>query len=279
MKSRCHIVFGLILACSPLLLCHPAEAQGDAYRIGPKDLLGIKVFEVADLNDLKLRVSEDGMIRLPIVGDVKVGGMTAAGAARHIKDVLEEKYVRQATVDVQILEFRARPISVMGAVKQPGPLEFAGPWTLLEAITAAGGIADNHGATVQVLRRADNGLTDQLTVNLTELLGGDPAVNVPLTANDLVNVPADINVTVYCLGEVNSPGAQTFRSSERITLLTAIARAGGLSDRASKQLVIKRQDHGKASEIQVDYRDVLSGKKPDVPLQAGDIIVVKESFF
>jgi len=71
-----------------------------------------------------------------------------------------------------------------------------------------------------------------------------------------------------------------FQSTERITILAAIARAGGLSDRASKSLLIKRQHRGSPEqEIKVDYRAIVRGKAPDVPLEEGDVIVVKESFF
>ena len=84
---------------------------------------------------------------------------------------------------------------------------------------------------------------------------------------------------MYCLGQVRSPGAVSFQSTQRITVLSAIARAGGLTDRASKKLTIKRRDRsGNDVELEADYRRILAGKEPDLELQAGDIIVVKESF-
>ena len=149
--------------------------------------------------------------------------------------------MQRASVDVQVIEFRSRPISVIGAVKQPGNLGFSGRWTLLEALTAAGGLTDNHGNVVYVLRRADNGLSDQVAIRLDDLLvRGDPKANIPIFANDLINVPETVEITVYCLGEVGRPGALVFKSNERITLLAAIAHAGGLTDRASSKILIKR---------------------------------------
>jgi protein involved in polysaccharide export with SLBB domain len=71
----------------------------------------------------------------------------------------------------------------------------------------------------------------------------------------------------------------TFKSSERISLLTAIARAGGVTDRAGRKIVVKRGARGPASELIVDYRRILDGKDPDVELQQGDVLFVKESFF
>ena len=255
----------------------PASSAG--YRVGPKDLLDIKVFEVPELN-IERRVTEDGTINLPLIGEFPVAGLTVTEVASRLEALLEAKYVQRASVAVQIREFRSKPIAVLGAVRQPGNLAFSGRWTLLEAISAAGGVADAHGDTIHVLRRADNGLTDQISIPVDDLvLRADPDANIPIFANDVINVLPRIEVTVFCVGEVKSPGAQSFQSTDRITLLTAIARAGGLTDRASKKIQIKRRDRdGKEREFEVDYRRILSGKDADVPLEGGDVLVVKESF-
>ncbi len=210
-----------------------------------------------------------------------MAGKTTAEAGQVLKRLLEERYLQRASVNVQVLEFRSRPISVIGAVKQPGNLGFSGRWTLLEALTAAGGVTENHGNVVHVLRRSDNGLSDQVTIDLDDLLlQGDPRVNIPIFANDLINVPGTVDINVYCLGEVARPGALSFKSNERITVLTAIAHAGGLTDRASKHVLIKRAGGSSGpQEITVDYKKILAGKEPDVELKQGDVIVVKESFF
>jgi polysaccharide biosynthesis/export protein len=265
-----------------LLLAAIAAAQGrDAsYRVGPRDLLAIKVYEDDKLSGDR-RVSEDGKVNLPLLGDVAVAGKTTAEIGDVLKRLLEAKYMQRASVDVQVLEFLSRPISVMGAVKQPGPLPFSGRWTLLEALTAAGGLIESRGSVIHILRRAENGLTDQVTIDADDLLlRADPKVNLPIYANDLIQVPGTVEVTVYCLGEVANAGALSFKSSERITILTAIAHAGGLTDRASNHIVIKRAAGGSGpTEINVDFKKILAGKEPDVELLHGDVIVVKESFF
>ena len=274
-----------VLASAALALGLPALAQTQSpassagYRVGPKDLLDIKVFEVPELN-IERRITEDGTINLPLIGEFPVAGLTVNEVASRLEALLEAKYVQRASVAVQIREFRSKPIAVLGAVRQPGNLAFSGRWTLLEAISAAGGVADAHGDTIHVLRRADNGLTDQISIPVDDLvLRADPDANIPIFANDVINVLPRIEVTVFCVGEVKSPGAQSFQSTDRITLLTAIARAGGLTDRASKKIQIKRRDRdGKEREFEVDYRRILSGKDADVPLEGGDVLVVKESF-
>lgn len=268
------------LLAGPFAGAQEAETRPLSYRIGPRDEVAIRVFEEPKLN-VDLRVDDDGTIRLPLVGRVEAEGLTEDELTLRLKEVLEEELLQRASVSVEVLEYRARPISVLGAVQRPGSLNTSGRLTLLEALTAAGGLASSHGDEVHVLRRASNGLTDQIEIPVADLLiRADPDFNIPIFSNDLINVPAAVDVTIYCLGEVSSPGAITFKSTERLTLLAAIARAGGLTERASKKLLIKRQTpDGGTEEIQVRYKRIISGRQPDPELRPGDVIVVKESFF
>lgn len=250
------------------------------YRLGPRDLIRVKVFEVPELN-VESRVAERGTVNLPLIGDVPAQGLTPEEFGARLEELLEERYVNRASVAIEVLEFRSRPIVVMGAVKSPGNLAFPGRWTLLEALAAAGGLAEGHGDYINVLRRANNGLTDQIAIRVDDLLvRGEARANIPIFANDLINVPVPSEVTIFCLGEVVSPGAQKFRSTERVTVLSAIARAGGLSARASKKISIKRRKgESLQQEIEIDYRKILSGKEPDMTLRDGDVLVIKESLF
>lgn len=270
-----------LLAGALFLASMPAFAQVESvYRVGPRDVVSIRVFEEPALSG-EFSVNEDGSIRLPLVGNVQVDGLTEDELATRLKQTLEEGLLQRASVTVEILEFRSRPISVLGAVRTPGSLNFPGRLTLLEALTAAGGLAEGHGDSVHILRRASNGLVDQVTVSVSGLLvRADPAVNLPIFANDLINVPAATTMTVYLLGEVANPGAITFKSTDRLTLLAAIARAGGLGERASKKLRIQRPvPGGKMQEITARYKRILAGDEPDPELRDGDVIVIKESFF
>lgn len=261
----------------------PAAAQGEAvaagYQVGPRDLLEIQVLEVPELHQVSRRVSEAGTLRLPLLGEIEVEGRTVPELTARLEELLEADYVRRATVNVEVSEIRFRPISVIGAVRKPGDLGSPGGWTLLEALTAAGGLSENHGDEIHVLRRATNGLSDQVTISVEALIErADPRVNVPIFANDLINVERRTSVTVYCLGEFANQGALAFDSTERITLLAAVARAGGLTDRASSKIVIRRPGDG-GGEITVSYKRILAGKEPDPELYDGDKLIVKESFF
>jgi len=249
-----------------------------SYRLGPKDQIAIKVYEVPELN-VEVRVAENGKVNLPLIGEVAAEGMTEAVFAQQLKQLLEAKYVNRATVSVEVREARSRPILVVGAVRTPGNLAFPGRWTLIEALAAAGGLSGEHADTLYVLRRAENGLSDQVAIRIEDLfVRGDPRANIPIFANDLINVPVTVEVTVFCLGEVLTPGAIQFKSTDRITVLSVIARAGGLTDRASKKMAIKRRKgESLQEEVEVDYKRILAGKEPDLTLADGDVLVIKES--
>jgi polysaccharide biosynthesis/export protein len=265
-----------------ILLPLPAFAQdvsGD-YRIGSKDLLEIRVLEIPDLN-VERRVNDSGTIDLPLIGAVTVAGKTAPEAQQQLEEILRGKYVNRANVSVVVKEFASKPVSVVGSVAKPGSLSISGNWYLLQAISAAGGLDPTAGRKIFVLRRSDNGLSDVLEIKRDDLLQGSSVTwNIPIFAGDVVNVPPRTIVKVFCLGEVRNPGALEFDADDRITLLSVIAKAGGLTDRASKGILIKRRGpDGKDVEMHVNYKAVIAGKDADPTLKADDVVVVSESFF
>ena len=272
-------IVALALAIGATAKAQTAVEDPAIYRLGAKDLVDIQVIEEPRLT-LESRVSDSGSLILPLVGELTVAGLTPSEASARLAEELEASFLQRATVSMRVIEFRSRPISVIGAVRRPGTLKFSGRWNLLNALTDAGGLAEGHGDVVHILRRASNGLHDQLTISLDDLLvRADPSVNIPIFSNDVISIPMAAPVTVYLMGEVSTTGAMVFRSGQNPTLLTAIAQAGGLTKRASSKISVKRQrDDGSRYEIVVRYKQLLSGETEDLPLSDGDLIVVKESF-
>lgn len=270
------------LLLAALLLALPAIGQDFAqdYTVGPKDLLDIKVIEVPELN-VERRVSDSGAIDLPLLGEIPVSGMSASQIQARVAGLLTAKYVNRANVSIVIKEFANKPVSIVGAVERPGSLNISGRWTLLQAISAAGGITADAGRKIYILRKAENGLSDILEVNTEDLLrSASSSWNIPLVPGDIVNIQAKRQVKVFCLGEVKSPGALEFDGDDRMSLLSAIAKAGGLTDRASNKIRIKRRGpDGKDKEIVANFKRIVSGKDPDTVLQPDDVVIVKESFF
>jgi polysaccharide biosynthesis/export protein len=257
-----------------------AQEQTGDYRIGPKDLLEIHVFEIPELN-LERRVSDSGSIDLPLLGEVSVAGLAASEVKSRVEGLLTAKYVNRASVSIVVKDYANSPISIVGAVQKPGPLNISGNWYLLQAISAAGGLTQQAGRKIYILRRAANGLSDRLEIKVEDLFRGAANTwNIPIFPSDVVNIPARTPVKIFCLGEVKTPGALEFDSDDRISLLAVIAKAGGLTDRASNSIRIKRRGvDGKDVESIVNFRRIVSGKDPDPPLLPDDVVIIKESFF
>jgi polysaccharide export outer membrane protein len=246
-------------------------------RIGPRDVLEIKVVQDDKLNT-RATVSEEGMITIPMLGKVAVAGLTAHEIELRLKAALEARLLKVADVSVDIVQYTSRPISVVGAVTRPGMIGTGGSLTLIQALTQAGGLAPGYGKTLYILRTAPNGLTEQLPVDIDDLLvNGNPDLNIPLAPNDLVNVPLEQPLVIYLFGEVMHPGKLEIRRTQNPSLLQAIAAAGGPTDRAGSKATIRRA--GNPNVITVNWKRISEGDAPDVPLQDGDTIYLKESFF
>ncbi|HET8775848.1 MAG TPA: polysaccharide biosynthesis/export family protein [Thermoanaerobaculia bacterium] len=248
--------------------------------VGPRDAVEIKVIEDPTISG-RTTVNDDGSITLNVVGKVQVAGLTSTQIEAKLRALLEADKLTKATVAVQVVEFASKPISVVGAVVRPGRIGASGgSTTLIQAITQAGGLTAGHGRELYVLRTGRNGLSEQVAIDIEQLMvQGRPELNIPLAPNDLVNVPLDTPLSIYVMGEVMRPGKVDFRSSQTPTLLQTIAAAGGPTDRASKRVVVKRMVNGKEQTIKINYRDILSGKRNDEILRDNDTVYLQEAIF
>jgi polysaccharide export outer membrane protein len=289
MRNIVAFVLGLALVAVPALaqsqdLGQPQAAKETfvrAYRIGPGDLLELKVFEVKEL-DQTVRVSEDGSITLPLLGRIVVEGLTQEGVVQKITGLLSAKYVKNPQVTIFIKEYKNQQVAVIGAVEKAGSYELVGRRNLLQIIAMAGGFSETAGNEVFILREGPDGRTSAIAIDLKELLiNGNQALNVPIEPSDVINVPVDREIRVFVMGRVTRPGAVKAKMSEGITLLQAIADAGGLAEGAKEgSVTITRKDKaGKEQKIKVNLKDILKGRKKDIKLQEGDVVFVPESFW
>ena len=262
----------------------PAASAGQdvsaEYKIGPKDLLEISVLGVPEISKLVVRVSEEGRITLPLLGEVGVGNLTKFEVEKKLTQLAGEKIVLKPQVTVHILEYLSRRVSVVGAVGRPGPYELLGRQTVLSVVSEAGGLTEDAGEEIIVIRQLAAGESTSIRISVDGLfVQGDPKLNIALEPGDVLNIPIDKTVPIYVFGQVRSPGALQVRRSSLPTLTQAIAQAGGFTDRANKKRVqIRRKDAaGKDLEIIVSVRKILKGKIKDVPLKVNDTIYVPES--
>jgi len=257
------------------------DALVRAYRIGPGDLLELKVFQVDELSQV-VRVSEDGSITLPLLGRVVVEGLTQEGVVQKLTGLLQAKYIKNPQVTIFIKEYKNQQVAVIGAVENAGSYELVGRKNLLQIISMAGGFSETAGNEVFILREGPDGATSTVSIDLKDLLvNGNQALNVPIEPNDVINVPVDKEIRVFVMGRVTRPGAVKSKLSEGITLLQAIADAGGLAEGAKESAIsITRKDKaGKEQKIRVNLKDIIRGKKKDIALQEGDVVYVPESFW
>ena len=216
----------------------PAQEARDpfvrAYRIGPGDLLELQVFEVEELSQT-VRVSEDGSITLPLLGRVVVEGLTQDGVVQKLTELLQAKYVKNPQVTIFIREYKNQQVAVIGAVENAGSYELVGRKNLLQIISMAGGFSETAGNEVFILREGPDGKTSTISIDLKDLMvNGNQTLNVPIEPNDVINVPVDREIRVFVMGRVTRPGAVKAKLSEGITLLQAIADAGGLAEGAKE---------------------------------------------
>lgn len=261
------------------LLSQETEADNNVtYKIGPGDLIEIKVFNVPELN-ITVRVSGNGTITLPLIGNIKAEGLSRSLLEKQLAVKLEKNYLKNAQVTVFIKEYHSKMVSMIGAVKSPGNHELYGEKTILELISLAGGFTSDASKKIIIIRKLKEGKSISLTIDVDELMiKGNPKLNVPLKAGDIINIPAKSHMNIYIFGEVKNPGHIEMIRDGDITILRAIAQAGGFTMRARKgSVLVKRRVKGVEKKIKINIKSILRGKKPDFVLLNNDIIHVPES--
>jgi polysaccharide export outer membrane protein len=264
--------------------------QGD-YVIGSGDLLGIEVFDVPELSR-DVRVNETGYISLPLMpSKVRAGGLTPFQLQDKLAELLQTNgLVSTPQVSVSLKEQHSQPITVIGAVKTPMVIQALRKTTLLQALSQAGGVADDAGSTVIITRPVpdafdsagpvDASAPQTFTINLSDVLeSGDSRFNIPLVGGDVVSVPrAGI---IYVVGAVVKPGGFLLQNDlDHMTMLKMLSLAGGTTNTAkAKNAVILRKnlDTGKRDQVPVDISKVMKLQTQDVQLQANDILFVPDS--
>lgn len=269
------LVLAMMAATAVYPLQETQSLQVNDYRIGPKDLLEITVFELPELNQT-VRVSEDGSITLSLLGKVDVFGLTAQELEKRLASLLDKQYTKGAHVTVFIKEYQK--VSVIGAVGRPGQYELVGPTTLLQVIAQAGGLTAQAMNELFVYRLEKDGKQTRIIIMLEDLMiNGNQDLNIQLQPKDVVTVPIDQTLTVFVYGEVKSPGAIPYLSSKKITLIQAIAQAGGTTEWAKRtRILIKRRDKRTDKEIKlsVNLKKMINGKIADLVLEQGDVVIV-----
>lgn len=245
-----------------------AQTQPD-YPLSAGDAIRIQVFQNPDLA-LETRISESGNITYPLIGEVRLGGLSVTAAEKKIADALKSGgFLQKPQVTLVLTQIRGNQVSVLGQVGRPGrfPLESANT-RLSDMLANAGGTAPLGDDTV-IVTGVRNGKPFRRLIDLPSIfLRENLADDIVLQGGDVIYVH---RVPVfYIYGETNRPGS--FRIERAMTVMQALAQAGGPTARGSQdRLVLHRQQpDGSVREMKPAMTE---------PVQPNDVIYVRESLF
>src|ERR1051326_8946356 len=275
------LVLALLAVSSPPARAQQSEVNGHGapakdvpvpLKIAAGDLLHITVFDVPEMTQ-DVRIGAQGEAQLALIGNIELAGLTGEEAAQAIaRELRNRKLLLSPQVNVLIKEFASQGVSVIGEVQHPGVYQVLGSRSLLDLISMAGGLTNVADTRITVKRRRESEQT--ITVKLKT---DDPNTslnnNVQIYPGDLIVVPrAGI---VYVLGDVNRPGGFVMQDSGKITLLQAVAQAGGASKSASlsKAVLMRKNAQGYAT-TKLHVGKIQKGEAPDLDLHSNDILFV-----
>jgi len=269
--SGAHAALACVLMLLAAVLAAPqalAQDKGD-YVLGAGDVIKIQVFQSPDLA-VEARVSEAGIISYPLLGAIRLGGLSPSQAERLIASRLRDgNFLQNPQVTLNVLQFRSQQASVLGNVNRPGryPLETTG-MRLSEVLAMAGGIAQT-GADTVILMTERGGKPARIEIDVADMfLTGRADQDVVVRAGDTLYVHRMPQFYIY--GQVQRPG--NFTLERGMTVAQAVAKGGGLTLRGSeKGIRLHRRDAGGTVQI--------TEPRLDDPMRADDLIFVRESLF
>jgi len=261
------------------------------YVLGPDDSLKIWALGVDEISDKPVRIDTAGYVDLPLLGRVQAAGMTVEQFEASLLQRLHSE-VKDPRVSVELVDFGSQPVTIIGAVNQPGVHQLQGRKTLAEVLSLAGGLKTDCGPRINISRSlkfgeiplptANTDSTGQFSiadVDVKQLMEAkNPALNIAIQPNDVITVPqAEM---VYVIGEVKKPGGIVLSEKSSVSVLEALSYAEGLTGTPSAQhSKILRPVPGQTQrqEIALDLKKILAGKGEDIALRPNDILFVPTS--
>ena len=265
----------------------------EPFTLGPGDKIEIELLDAADIQQtLESRqtttVGPDGKIYFSILPGLDVWGLTLT----QTKDLIEKEFARymrdKPQVGVTLRGVESKKVWLLGRFQIPGVYPIAAPVSLLEVMSLAGGpMSYTTGTGTQETSLASNSeelgdLRSAFIIRKGQLLPvdfeklvkyGDLTQNIYLQADDFVYIPPATVREVYVMGAVQQPRAVPYQDG--MTLVGAIANAGGTFDESHWHHVAVVHGSLSSPEIKIyDYKDIIMGRAPDVPLQPRDIVHV-----
>jgi polysaccharide biosynthesis/export protein len=270
----------------------PASAPTPStYLLGPDDQITIQGPELDEVTNRPYRVDPEGYVSMPMLGRVKAGGSTIGDFDTQL-NLAAAKYIRHPQLVASVAEFHSQPISVVGAVNQPGAQQLQGKKTLMQVISMVGGFRSDAGNMLTITRESQwgplplpgattdaSGKYSVADISIPELLKEkSPQLNIPIMPNDVITVP--VSETVYVVGDVHKAGGFLLGEHKDMTVLQAVAMAEGISgtaDSKHSRIIHHAAESAERTETPINVKLILAGKAEDVPLNGGDILFVPGS--
>src|SRR6202167_251115 len=240
--------------------------------IGASDLVRLTVDDSPELSQT-FRVDQQGNLNLPLLNQsIRAAGLMPDALRDEIAATLKARHLLvNPVVDVSVVEYRSRDVTIAGAVKTPMTIQELGDLRVLGAISQAGGLLPEAGP--EIIVEQANGSAQRISVR--ELFDGHhPQLNIRVTAGSQIRVPECEQV--FVVGDVKRPGAFPFQDMQDTTVLKLLALSGGLDSFSRNTAYIYRTEPGSAQkqEIEVPLRRILDRKSEDVKLAPNDILYV-----
>jgi polysaccharide biosynthesis/export protein len=251
--------------------------------LGPDDLIEILVPYCNELSR-PFRISSDGTLTLPLLlSPIRAAGLVPSQLAKKIEYALKrEQVLADPIVNVSAIEYRSKPVNVVGAVNHPLTVQATGETTLLDAIARAGGFSPTVGSTVLVTTKRPNaGGQMQSNVEVVPVKAltdsPNPGYNIELRGGEEIRVPEAPKI--FVAGDVNRPGAYNMQGDADTTIVKALALCAGLAPYAAKDAYIYRLRNGGSirDELKVPLSRIMKRKAPDIALKADDILYIPDN--
>jgi polysaccharide biosynthesis/export protein len=266
-----------LISLAVALAATPLPALGKEYVIGVADVVAISVLDNRDL-DAVVTVTPGGKIALSLVGEIQAAGLTASELTQRLTQEYATK-VKSPQVTVSLREVNSYRFYFVGKVAKPGMYTSRSEVTLLQAISIAGGIVEGADLAQSYVARG----TERVPVDFVRLMRqGDLTQNITLNPDDTIVLPDNPQHVIYVMGEVKTPGMLPFVKERNWTATKAVAAVGGFTQYAGRgRSYIIREEGGRKLTIPIDFNDLMKNPEAgkDVPLNAGDILVIPQSMF
>ena len=259
----------------------------NSYILGPSDKIVVRCLNTDEVSPAPIRIDNDGRVTLPYVGRITLAGLTINDAEKRVAEQLS-KYIQHPEVELSVVESHSQPVSVFGAVKNPGAYQLEGRKTLIEVLAMAGGLRPDAGQTLKLTRRKEWGAFPSSTpdqrsvgdvtvaeISIDELVRGRSSfADLELHPHDVVSVSqAEL---IYVVGQVRKPGGFPMSGPADFSVLQALSLAEGLDRTAApkRAVILRKRGSSGRTEVPVNLERILAGRAPDTRMEPEDVLFI-----